>query len=138
VFPATPVFLTASLRYEIQPLATAQVHLEWGWVAVGVGVAARVGPDLVVEARFEPTLGGTRASSPSATQAESGVLFGAREGVGITWWWGRWLGPTLSLDALETTGSTVVNVSNGAGNTAVAKAQWVGWSAGLGLRFRTP
>jgi hypothetical protein len=136
LFRGTPLFLTASLRYEAQPLATAQVHLEWGWLAVGVGVAAPIAPDLVVEARLEPTLGGARASSPGATQAPSGALFGVREGVGMTWWAGRWLGPTLSLDVLETTGSTVVNLAGDAGNTAIAKAQWVGWSAGLGLRFR--
>jgi hypothetical protein len=137
-FPPTPLFLTTSLRYEIEPLDTARAHLEWGWVSVGIGVAGRIRPDLVVEARFEPTLGGARASSPSATQAQSGALFGAREGAGVTWWCVRWLGPTFSLDALETTGSTVVHLSNDAGNTAIAKAQWIGWSAGLGLRFRAP
>jgi hypothetical protein len=136
-FHATPFFLTASLRYELQPLATAQTQLEWGWVAIGAGVAGRLGPDVLVEARFEPTVGGTRASSPSATQPQSGAVFGAREGVGITWWWARWLGPSLSLDVLETTGSTVINLSDGTGTTAIAKAQWIGWSTGLGLRFRT-
>jgi hypothetical protein len=62
-----------------------------------------------------------------------------REGVAITWWWLRWLGLSLSADALETTRSAVVNVSSGTDTSAtqVAKAQWFGWSSGLGIRFQT-
>jgi hypothetical protein len=135
-FRRTPVFVTASLRYEIEPNVLAQVRLEWGWASVGVGVATPLGrTPFLVEARLEPTVGGIRASSSSGgAPAQSGALFGAREGVGLTWWWARWLGLALCVEALETTRSTDVNVT---GTTLAAKAQWLGWSAGLGLRFRT-
>ena len=142
-FRSSPLFLTASLRYETEPQASAQastqVHLDWGWVTAGLGLAAPLGrapdPPLLVEVRLEPTVGVVRASAVGAAD-QWGALLGVREGLGITWWWARWLGPSLSAEALQTTRSTVVNVSNGTGATEVAKAQWFGWSAGLGLRVR--
>ena len=136
-FPSTPVFVTGSLRYEVEAPAPPQVRLEWGWVALGLGVAAPLRwASLVVEARCEPTVGGIRASENGGGPA-GGALFGVREGVGITWWWIHGLGLALSADALETTQSAVVNVPSGAGYVTVTKAQWFGWSTGLGVRFRT-
>jgi hypothetical protein len=140
LFRSLPLFVTGSLRYEIEPRATAQVRLEWAWVALGLGVAVPLGDaPLLLEARVEPTLGGIRASSLVGPQEQSGALFGVREGAGLTWWWGRSFGVSLFADVLETTRSAVVNVSasTSPGVTQVAKAQWLGWSTGLGLRFRT-
>jgi hypothetical protein len=139
-FRRTPVFVTGSLRYEIEPPGAAQVRLEWGWVSLGAGIGAPLGrTPLLLEARLEPTLGGIRATSLGSAPAQAGGLFGVREGVALTWWWAHWIGLSLSAEALETTRSTVVNVSSNTGTstTVAAKAQWFGWSSGLGLRFRT-
>jgi hypothetical protein len=139
-FRSTAVFVTGSVRYEVEPHATSQVRLEWGWASVGVGLAAPLADGaLLVEGRFEPTAGVIRASVSGGSPQQSGALFGAREGGALTWWWGRSFGLSLSLELLETTRSTVVTVSNasGAGAIPVATAQWLGWSGGLGLRFRT-
>jgi hypothetical protein len=136
-FSSTPFFATGSLRYELEPQASARVRLEWGWVALGLGLAAPLhGTPFVFEARCEPTLGGTRASATGGGSA-AGALFGVREGAGMTWWWGRWIGLSLSADVLETTQSAVVNVSSGTGYVPATKAQWLQWSTGLGFRIRT-
>jgi hypothetical protein len=140
LFRRTPIFLTGSIRYETAPQAAPQVRLEWGWVSLGAGAFAPLGrTPLILEARVEPTLGGIRATSLAGAPAQTGGLFGVREGIALTWWWGRWVGLSLSVDALETTRSTAVNVSSntGTGTTPAARAQWFGWSTGLGLRFRT-
>ncbi|HEY2511496.1 MAG TPA: hypothetical protein VGI39_11595 [Polyangiaceae bacterium] len=137
-FAGAPVFVTGSLRYEIAPDAAPDARLEWGWVSLGAGLAAPLGrTPLVFEARCEPTLGGVRATASRGGSAQSGGLFGVREGIGLTWWVGRALGVALGAEALETTRSAVVNVSGGAGYPAEARAQWLGWSTAIGLRFRS-
>ena len=137
-FEGTPFFVTGSLRYEIAPDAAPDARLEWGWVSLGAGVATPLSrAPLVFEARCEPTLGGVRASASQGGSTQSGGLFGVREGVGLTWWLGRAVGLTVGAEALETTRSAVVNVSGGAGYPAEAKAQWLGWSTAIGLRFRS-
>lgn len=130
---AGPLFVTGSLRYESE--AIAQAHLEWLWFGAGLGLSTPIGATPVdVEARCEPALAWARASASGATL--SGALFGVREGVGLTWWWAPWLGPSLSIEALETTRSVVVDQATAAGTTSIARSQWFGWSGTLGLRFR--
>ena len=137
-FAGSPFFVTGALRYEIAPNAAPDARLEWGWVSLGVGISAPLGDaPLVFEARCEPTLGGMRATASQGGATQSGGLFGVREGVGLTWWMGRAIGVSLGVEALETTRSAVVNVSGGAGYPAEAKAQWLGWSTAIGLRFRS-
>lgn len=130
----TPFFVTASFRYETES-ASAQVRIDWGWAALGVGLATSPAGPVLVEGRVEPTLGFVRASASDAV-TQSGLLFGVREGAALTWWWARWIGPSLSADVVETTRSTSVEVTTGAGSTQAARAQWIGWSAGVGIRVR--
>jgi hypothetical protein len=139
---STALFGTGSLRYEAQPQAgssaIAQVGMLWAWASAGVAIAADVqGAPLLVEARLEPTAGWVQASVSGGSAKASGVLVGAREGVGGTWWWARWLGLTLSVEAIETTQTTAVRTTtDGATYLPVTTADWFGWSALAGLRFR--
>ncbi len=140
---STAFLVTGSLRYETQPTAsngaTARVGVQWAWAGAGVAVATDPARPLLFEARLEPTLGWVQATAQGSSSAKSGVLFGAREGVSATWWWAWWLGIAAGVEAVETTQSATVRVStNGATSyTPVTTEQWIGWSATLGLRFRT-
>lgn len=139
---STPFFVTGSLRYESQPQASnsaiARVGINWAWASAGVAVTTDPTGPLLFEARLEPTLGWVHATAQGSTSTQSGVLFGAREGVGATWWWAWWLGFAVGADLVETTRSASVTVSaNGSTtHTPVTTEQWIGWSGTIGLRVR--
>jgi hypothetical protein len=140
---STALFGTGSLRYETQPqaadpTATAQVRMQWVWATAGVAIATEVpSAPLLVEARLEPTVGWVQAALSGGSSQSAGVLVGAREGVGGTWWWAPWLGLTLGVEAIETTQPVAVRTTaDGASYEPVTKAEWFGWSALAGLRLR--
>ena len=92
---------------------------------------------VVFEARLEPMIGRVRASlSEGGSGVSSGVVFGACQGLGSTWWMSDWLGLTLGAELSETTRRTVLRASLDGGSIhPIAVIPQVGWSMGIGVRL---
>jgi hypothetical protein len=131
------LFATASARYDVAPFDD-HVALRWAWLTAGVGIATPLGnPEVTFEVRLEPMLGAISAKLDQSAGGDSatGLLWGLREGTGVTWWWSQWLGLAISADAYQLNRGTVTRVSTSSGTAQPAHMQPLGWSSSIGLRF---
>jgi hypothetical protein len=134
---ASPFFAEALFRFETQQ-PNPDVTLRWLRAGLGAGATLQLVSRLCLEARFDVTwtsLSAT-AASDEVLGASSGALWSAHGGLGLGWWWSRWIALSVLGELSQSSRRSVVRLSGETtGSQPLTTIERLGWSVWAGPRL---